>query len=60
MTGIPENAAASVFGGLVAATMVEGRPVHAALPLSEELAFVVVVPERDLATPEARACCPRR
>ena len=27
--GHPENAAASVFGGLVAATMVEGRPVSA-------------------------------
>ena len=52
--GHPENAAASVFGGLVAATTVEGRPVHAALPLSDELAFVVIVPDRDLATPEAR------
>ena len=56
--GHPENAAASVFGGLVAATMVDGRPVHAALPLSEELAFVVVIPERDLATPEARGVLP--
>ncbi len=56
--GHPENAAASVFGGLVAATTVEGRPVHAPLPLSEELAFVVIIPERDLATPEARAVLP--
>jgi homoserine kinase len=47
-----------VFGGLVAATMVDGRPVQAALPLSEELAFVVVIPERDLATPEARGVLP--
>ena len=56
--GHPENAAASVFGGLVAATMVGGRPVHAPLPLSDELAFVVLVPERDLATPEARGVLP--
>ncbi len=56
--GHPENAAASVFGGLVAATMVDARPVHAALPLSEGLAFVVIVPERDLATPEARGVLP--
>lgn len=56
--GHPENAAASVFGGLVAAAMVEGSPVHAALPLSEELAFVVIVPDRDLATPEARGVLP--
>ena len=56
--GHPENAAASVFGGLVAATRSSGRPVHAALPLSDELAFVVIVPERNLATPEARGVLP--
>ena len=66
----PENAAASVFGGLVAAgddeaagalipaATVGARPVHAPLPLSEDLVFVVVIPERDLATPEARGVLP--
>jgi homoserine kinase len=56
--GHPENAAASVFGGLLAATTVEGSPVHAPLPLSPDLAFVVLVPDRDLATPEARGVLP--
>jgi homoserine kinase len=56
--GHPENAAASAFGGLVTAAMVEARAVHAALPLSEALAFVVVIPERNLATPEARGVLP--
>jgi homoserine kinase len=56
--GHPENAAASVFGGLVVATMVGGRPVHAALPLSDQLAFVVIIPERNLATPETRGVLP--
>jgi homoserine kinase len=56
--GHPENAAASTFGGLVTATLVEARAVHAALPLSEALAFVVVIPERNLATPEARGVLP--
>ena len=56
--GHAENAAASVFGGLVAATMVAGQPAHAALPLSEELAFVALVPDRNLATPEARGVLP--
>ncbi len=56
--GHPENAAASAFGGLVAATSVEGSPVHAALPLSDELSFVVIVPDRDLATPAARGVLP--
>jgi homoserine kinase len=56
--GHPENAAASVFGGLVAAGTVGARPVHAPLPLSDDLAFVAVIPERDLATPEARGVLP--
>jgi homoserine kinase len=56
--GHPENAAASVFGGLVAATMVEGQPVHAGLRFGEDLVVVAVVPERNLATPEARTVLP--
>ncbi len=56
--GHPENAAASVHGGLVAATSVGGRPVYAPLPLSDELAFVAIVPDRNLATPEARGVLP--
>jgi homoserine kinase len=56
--GHPENAAASAFGGLVTAAMVDAAPVRAALPLSEELAFVIVIPERNLATPEARRVLP--
>jgi len=56
--GHPENAAASVFGGLVAATTVEGTAVHAPLPLADGLAFVAIVPERNLATPEARRALP--
>lgn len=56
--GHPENAAASTFGGLVAAATVEGEPVSVPLPLSEALAFVLVVSDRDLATPEARGVLP--
>ena len=56
--GHAENAAASVFGGLVAATMVEGRPMQAPLGLHDDLAFVAVVPDRNLATPESRRLLP--
>jgi homoserine kinase len=56
--GHPENAAASALGGLVTATIVEGSPVHAPLPLSDEVSFVVIVPDRDLATPAARGVLP--
>ena len=58
--GHPENAAASVFGGLVAASTVGALPVHAPLALSDVLAFVVVIPERDLATPAARGVLPEK
>jgi len=56
--GHPENAAASVFGGLLAATTVDGVAMQAPLPLGEDLAFVAVVPDRDLVTPEARGVLP--
>jgi homoserine kinase len=56
--GHPENAAASVFGGLVAATLVDERATAAQLPLSDELAFVVIVPDRALVTADARAVLP--
>ncbi|HEY1652316.1 MAG TPA: homoserine kinase [Acidimicrobiales bacterium] len=58
--GHPENAAASVFGGLVAAASVDGAPVHAALPLDDALELVAIVPDRDLATPEARGVLPEQ
>jgi homoserine kinase len=56
--GHPENAAASVYGGLVAATMVDGRACAASLPLSDDLTFVVIVPDRPLTTADARAILP--
>jgi homoserine kinase len=56
--GHPENAAASAFGGLVVATTVAGRPLYRRLPLDPSLRFVVVVPDRHLATDAARAALP--
>ncbi|HEX2039545.1 MAG TPA: homoserine kinase [Acidimicrobiales bacterium] len=56
--GHPENAAASVLGGLVTATTVNERPVAARMPLDPDLAFVVLVPGRLLPTKRARAALP--
>jgi homoserine kinase len=56
--GHPENAAASVRGGLVAAATVAGAPVAAPLALDPELAFVVLVPSRALPTSQARQLLP--
>ena len=56
--GHPENAAASVLGGLVAASALDGGPMAARLVLDPGLVFVVLVPERRLPTAEARAALP--
>jgi homoserine kinase len=53
--GHPENAAASAFGGLVAATTVGGEPVWRRLALDPDLIFVAVVPDRELLTADARS-----
>jgi homoserine kinase len=53
--GHAENAAASVFGGLVVGTVVDGAPIAEQLPVDERLAFVVVIPDRMLSTRDARA-----
>lgn len=56
--GHAENAAASTLGGLVAATLVDGSAVARKLPLDPELRFVVVVPDRELPTAQARSVLP--
>lgn len=56
--GHPENAAASVLGGLVTATTVNERPMAARLPLDPELSFVLLVPARALPTKRARSALP--
>lgn len=56
--GHPENAAASVTGGLVAATVIDGRPVARRLPLDPAIEVVVLIPERALPTSEARQALP--
>jgi homoserine kinase len=56
--GHPENAAASVLGGLITATTIEDAPLAFRLPLDEALSFVVLVPDRKLPTKEARAALP--
>ncbi|PZS20003.1 MAG: homoserine kinase [Acidimicrobiales bacterium] len=56
--GHPENAAASVMGGLVAAAIIRGQPTAVGLPLDPGLSFVVLVPERPLPTATARQALP--
>jgi homoserine kinase len=56
--GHPENAAASMYGGAVAATMIESDPVVRMIPLAEELVGVLAIPELSLSTEHARSVLP--
>jgi homoserine kinase len=56
--GHPENAAASVYGGLVAAARVGTQLVCEPLPLDTALGFILLVPDRQLSTSEARRALP--
>lgn len=56
--GHPENAAASVRGGLVGAALVDGVPLAERLPLDPHLMFVAVVPDHQLPTKQAREALP--
>jgi homoserine kinase len=56
--GHPDNAAASMVGGLVAATMVRGGVRVVRLTLDVSLVFVVIVPDLNLSTTKARQVLP--
>ncbi len=56
--GHPDNAAASMVGGLVAAARVRGGVQAVRLPLDVSLAFVVIVPDVTLSTARARQALP--
>jgi homoserine kinase len=60
LDGHGENAAASLFGGLVVASMGDDGVVARSLPLDEIWRFVVVVPDEELATSDARRALPDR
>ncbi len=56
--GHPDNAAASVLGGFVTATMLGPRVAASKLPLDHALRFVALVPDRPLPTAQARQALP--
>ncbi len=56
--GHAENAAASRFGGLVVATVIDGETIIEPLALDDDLRFVLVIPDEELATRDARDVLP--
>ena len=57
--GHAENAAASRVGGLVVGALRDGAPVARSLALDDSWRFVVVIPDAQLATSDARRVLPR-
>ncbi|HTT59926.1 MAG TPA: homoserine kinase [Acidimicrobiales bacterium] len=60
LDGHAENAAASVLGGLVVARVEGDSVVARSLALDDVWRFVVVVPDQELATSDARRALPER
>ncbi len=58
LEGHADNAAASVLGGFVTATIVDGKAYAQRLPLDPALRFVVIIPDRHLPTKQARGALP--
>lgn len=58
--GHPENAAVSVVGGLIAATLVRGAVRAVRMPLDSGLVIVALIPERGLPTTKARQALPQQ
>ena len=56
--GHPDNAAASVVGGLTTACIIKGQVRVVRLPLDERLELVVLIPDRTLPTKSARQALP--
>lgn len=57
--GHPDNVAPALEGGMVVATVEDGRVVHIAVPVPRQLRTVVFVPDFAMPTAEARRILPR-
>ncbi|MBI4607650.1 MAG: homoserine kinase [Candidatus Rokubacteria bacterium] len=56
--GHPDNVAAALLGGLTVACWSDGRVVAVSLPVPSEIRWVVLIPELEGSTTEARAVLP--
>lgn len=59
LEGHPDNAAPAAFGGFTVAGFADGAAAQIArFPVAEELKFVLLIPDFEIATPAARAVLP--
>lgn len=59
MEGHPDNVAPALYGGMCASIMMDDRTITNSLPLDDDLSFVVVSPEVEVSTHEARQVLPQ-
>ncbi len=59
MEGHPDNVAPALYGGMCASIMMDDRTITNSLPLDDDLFFVVVSPEVEVSTHEARQVLPQ-
>lgn len=60
LEGHPDNVTPALLGGVQACALVDGRVVHARVPLARVLAIALYVPDTPMPTREARQVVPRR
>lgn len=58
MEGHPDNVAPALYGGLCASVMNEAYTITNSLPIGDELSFVVVSPDVEVSTHDARQVLP--
>jgi homoserine kinase len=60
LEGHPDNVTPALLGGVQACAMVDGRVVHARVPLARPVGLALYVPDLPMPTREARQVIPRR
>lgn len=58
--GHPDNVTPALLGGVQACALVDGRVMHARVPLKHQLSLALYVPDAPMPTREARKVVPRR
>jgi homoserine kinase len=59
MEGHPDNVAPAIYGGLCASIMTETDTITNSLPVGDDLSFVVVSPDVEVSTHDARQVLPK-
>ncbi|MCH4178256.1 MAG: homoserine kinase [Megasphaera sp.] len=59
LEGHPDNVAPAICGGLSVSVMADGKTMTNSIPMGQDISFIVVSPEIEVATEEARKALPK-